>query len=93
MSEPSDELTPTHLLFALIGLGRMLMVGVFVLASTLIAPTWAVALMGAVWVVAAVWAGRRWRQSMFAPLLASLGVGVLWIVVVNVGSAVFDWNA
>lgn len=43
MSEPSDEISQTHLLFALTGAALMLTIGVFVFASTLIAPVWAVA--------------------------------------------------
>ena len=41
MEEPPTEISPTHLLFALIGLALMGMVGIFVFASTLIAPVWA----------------------------------------------------
>jgi uncharacterized membrane protein HdeD (DUF308 family) len=93
MAEPTDELSPTHLLFVLIGAGLMVVVGLFVFASVLIAPLWAVTLMGAVWLAAGVWALRRWRRSMFSPLLASLIVGLVWIVVINVGDAVFDWSA
>jgi hypothetical protein len=93
MSAAPDELSLTHLLFALIGLGLMAFVGVFVFASTLIAPFWAVAAMGLVWLVGAVWAWTRWRRSMFAPLLAAVGVGVVWIVVVNLGDALLGWTA
>ncbi len=88
-----DTISQTHLLFALIGFALMIFVGLFVLASTLIAPLWAVALMGVVWVAAAVWSWIRWRRSMFAPLLAATGVGVLWIAVVNLGDVLLDWNA
>ncbi len=93
MVEPPTEISPTHLLFALIGLGLMGMVGIFVFASTLIAPVWAVVVMGAVWLAAAAWSWARWRQSMFAPLLAAIAVGALWIVAVNLGDALLDWNA
>lgn len=92
--EPSSsEISPTHLLFALIGLALMVVVGLFVFASTLIAPLWAVAVMGAMWLAAGLWAWRRWRDSMFAPLIAAIGVGVLWIVIVNLGDAVLGWTA
>ena len=93
MDESPADISPTHLLFALIGLALLGMVGIFVFASTLIAPDWAVVVMGAIWLAAAVWAWLRWRQSMFAPLLAASAVGVVWIVAVNLGDALLDWNA
>lgn len=93
MTEPAEELSSTHLLFALIGLGLMAVVGVFVFASTLVAPIWAVVVMALVWAAAGMWALTTWRRSMFTPLIASVVAGVVWIVVVNVGAAVFDWSA
>lgn len=93
MDESPADITPTHLLFALIGLGLLGIVGIFVFASTLIAPVWAVIVMAVIWVAASVWAWVQWRQSMFAPLLAAIGVGVVWIVAVNLGDALLGWNA
>jgi hypothetical protein len=93
MEEPPTEISPTHLLFALIGLALMGMVGIFVFASTLIAPVWAVVVMGAFWLAGAVWAWLRWRRSMFAPLLAAVVVGAVWIVVVNLGDVFLGWTA
>jgi hypothetical protein len=93
MTEPQAEITPIHLLFALIGLALMLFVGVFVFASTLIAPWWAVLAMGVAWVGAAGWAWSRWRTSKFAPLLAAVAVAVVWIVVVTLGDEMLGWAA
>jgi hypothetical protein len=93
MSEPTAEITPVHLLFALIGLALMLFVGVFVFASTLIAPWWAVLTMGVMWVGAAAWAWSRWRESKFAPLLASVAIALVWIVVVALGDELLGWTA
>ena len=93
MDEQPTEISPTHLLFALIGLGLMGMVGIFVFASTLIAPVWAVVVMGVVWLAAAVWAWSQWRRSMFAPLVAAVGVGAVWILAVNLGDAFLGWTA
>ena len=91
--ETTGEISQTHLLFALIGAALMVFIGVFVFASTLIAPIWAVAVMGVVWLAGVVWSWLRWRRSMFAPLLAAVGVGGLWIVVVNLGDALLGWTA
>ena len=88
-----QELSPTHVLFSLIGAALHLVIGVFVFASTLVAPLYAVVALGTVWLVAALWAWRRWRRSMFAPLLASIAVAVLWIGVLTCGEAVLDWTA
>ena len=93
MDRPPTEISPTHLLFALIGLALMGMVGIFVFASTLIAPVWAVVVMGAIWLTAAAWSWTRWRHSMFAPLLAAVAVGILWIVIVNLGDVLLGWTA
>jgi hypothetical protein len=93
MDEAPTDISPTHLLFALIGLALLGVVGIFVFASTLIAPVWAVVAMGAVWLAASGWAWVRWRRSMFAPLLAAIAVGVVWIVAVNLGDVFLDWNA
>jgi hypothetical protein len=93
MDETTGEISQTHLLFALIGAAMMVVIGVFVFASTLIAPPWAVAAMGVVWLAAAIWSATTWRRSMFAPLLAALSVGVMWIVVVNLGDALLGWTA
>ncbi|MDJ0960957.1 MAG: hypothetical protein QNJ88_09880 [Acidimicrobiia bacterium] len=93
MDESPADISPTHLLFALIGLALLGMVGIFVFASTLIAPVWAVVMMGAIWLAAAVWAWLRWRRSMFAPLLAAVVVGAVWIAAVNLGDVLLGWNA
>ena len=93
MDETPAEISPTHLLFALIGLALLGMVGIFVFASTLIAPAWAVVVMGAIWLGAAVWAWLRWRRSMFAPLLAAVVVGAVWILAVNLGDVLLGWTA
>jgi hypothetical protein len=91
MTDP--ELTPTHLLFALIGLALHLVMGVFVVASGLVAPPWGVAVLVAVWLAAAAWAGIRWRRSMFAPLTAAVGTAAFWILFVGAGDAFLGWTA
>lgn len=93
MEPASSDISPTHLLFALIGLALMAVVGLFVFVSTLIAPVWAVTVMGTIWLGAGLWAWRSWRRSMFAPLLAAVAVGVVWILVVNLGDALLGWTA
>lgn len=87
-----DELSPRHLLYALVGAALQLVMGVFVLASGLVAPPWAVALLVAVWLLGVVSSLRSWRDKMFSPLLWGVVVGVVWVGVVSVGGAVLGWN-
>ena len=93
MDQPEPQLTPTHLVFALIGLAMMLVAGFFIFFSTLIAPLWAVFLLWLVWLSASLWAWRAWRRSMFAPLIAGVGVSFVWIVAINLGDAFLGWTA
>lgn len=89
----ADELTPVHVLFVLIGAALHLVVGFFVAASGLVAPPWGVAILVVVWVIGAVVALRRWRSSMFVPLIVACATAVFWIGLVAFGGAVLGWNA
>ena len=87
------ELTDRHVLYALVGAALLAVMGVLVLASGLVAPTWAVVLLGVFWLVAAGASLAGWRRKMYLPLLWGVIVGVVWVVVISVGGAVLDWRA
>jgi hypothetical protein len=89
----ADELTPTHLLFTLIGVASHLVVGVLVAASGLVAPFWGVMVLMVVWLAAAVVTVMKWRERMFIPLLMAIGTAVFWIAFVSFGDAVLGWTA
>ena len=93
MSELDAELTPRHVLYALVGAALLLVMGVFVLASGLIVPPWGTAVLVAVWLGAVVMALRTWRRKMFAPVMWGVLVGVFWIAFVTFGDLVLGWTA
>jgi len=70
----------------------LVLVLVFILASALIAPLWAPALLVGLWLVAAIGSGRTWRKQPWVPLLAGTVMAVVWITVITFGSAMFGWR-
>jgi len=93
VDQPAPELTQRHLLYALVGAGLLLAVGVLVFASNLVAPLWAVILLIGVWVAAVVASVVTWRHKPWMPLLAALGVAAAWMALISFGGAVLDWRA
>lgn len=89
----AKELTPVHLLFALIGAALHLVIGFFVAASGLVAPAWGVAVLVVAWLAGAVVAVMRWRRSMFLPLLVACGTAAFWIGFLTFGDVVLGWTA
>ena len=87
------ELTPRHALYALVGAALLLVMGILVLASGLVAPWWAVGLLATLWLVGVVASLRNWRGKMYSPLLWAVGIGVAWVGLISLGSAVLGWNA
>jgi hypothetical protein len=68
------------------------LVGVIVFVSSLVAPVWAVAALGTASLAAALWAWRVWRRWPLAPLVAAIGCGLLWVVVLSLGDALMGWT-
>ncbi|HEX9642696.1 MAG TPA: hypothetical protein VGC11_01695 [Acidimicrobiia bacterium] len=88
MTTAQDPETPggatvTRFLVAGIGAALHVLVGVIVFVSSLVAPVWAVAALGTAWLGAALWAWRLWRRWPLAPLVAAIGTGLLWVVVLS----------
>ncbi len=82
-----------HLIGSFIGMIGMACVLFVILASGLVAPLWAVALMSLVWLALLVlgtrwFMTRPWRVALL-PLLAL----VVWVAAVAAGGAFLDWSA
>jgi hypothetical protein len=82
-----------HLIGSFIGMTGMACVLFVVLASGLVAPLWAVALMSLVWLVLLV-VGTRWFMT-HPWRVAALPVVVLvvWFAAVSAGAAFLGWTA
>ncbi len=93
MNDVGQELTPRHVLYALVGAALLLVMGVFVAASGLIVPPWGTAVLVGVWLLAVVMALRSWREKMFAPVMWGVLVGLFWIAFVAFGGGVLGWTA
>ncbi len=93
MSENAGELSPRHLLYALVGAALLAVMGVFVFASGLIVPLWGTVVLVGAWIAAVVMAARTWRSKMFAPVMWGVAVALFWVVFVSAGEAIFGWTA
>jgi hypothetical protein len=68
--------------------------GVFVLASGLLAPWWAVVLLVAIWAVAVVADPVRWRRDHpFRTMLVPFAMAAIWWAVIIAGDTWFGWTA
>ncbi len=89
----ANELSPRHVLYALVGAALLAAMGFLTLASGLIVPPWGTAVLVAAWLGAVVMAVRTWRRQMFAPVISGVGFAVFWVVFVIAGEAIFGWTA
>lgn len=88
----NDELSSRHVLYALVGAALLAVMGVFVFASGLVAPLWAVVLLGVFWVYAVVASLRSWRRRMYSPVMWGVAVGIAWVGLISAGGAFLDWS-
>lgn len=87
---PSDA---RHLLGSFVGMTGMACVLFLVLASGLVAPWWAVALMTLVWLVLFV-VGTRWfLHHPWRVAALPVVMLVVWFSTVMAGAYLLDWNA
>jgi hypothetical protein len=75
MAEPS----PRQLLYAMVAAGFHVVVGVLVIGSVPLAPTWWTVTMAMVWIVVAGILALRWRHTGLV-LAVSLGGFIAWTV-------------
>lgn len=81
-----------RLLFSLLGLGLLLLVLVFILASVLVLPIGVVLALIAVWAAGSFWSLTVRRRMPWLPLAVGGCLAALWIVVLTAGSAIFGWS-
>jgi hypothetical protein len=62
-------------------------------ASALVAPLWAVPVLGALWLVQFVLACRWFSRRPYAVLAMPVVALALWLVVIFAGEALFGWTA
>ena len=82
-----------HLLGSFIGMIGMACALFLVLASGLVAPWWAVALLTLVWVVLFVLAVRWFLHHPWRVAALPVVMAVVWFVSVTAGAHFLDWNA
>jgi len=87
------EISPRHLLYTLVGWALQAVFGVLALASGLVAPPPAAALIIGIWVASAAYSMMRWRRSMWIPLGMSLIAVTAFLVIVGLGGIFFGWSA
>ncbi len=78
---------------ALGGLGLHLVMGVLIGATTLIAPGWAVAVLGALWLALLAVGLRAWRSRRWVAVAVPLAMAAGWGSLVLFGSARLGWGA
>jgi hypothetical protein len=88
-----EVVTAAHRAFALVGALLLLAVGLFVLASPLVAPLWGTLVLWVAWITAVALAVRNWRRSMFASLIAGGAAAAFWVAFLLLGELLFGWSA
>lgn len=71
----------------------MLAVGVFYLASGLVAPGWAIVLLWIVWLVLAWYGVRLARAGSYLVLALPIVAGAIWYLTLTLGEQVLGWRA
>ena len=95
MSYPTEErpADARHVLGSFIGMSGMACVLFLVLASGLVAPAWAVALLTVVWLVLFVLGVRWFMRHPWRVAALPLVMAVVWFASVTAGAVFLDWNA
>ncbi|MDQ3054118.1 MAG: hypothetical protein M3R66_09975 [Actinomycetota bacterium] len=78
---------------ALIAAAGMLAVGVFYLASGLVAPVWAILILWIIWLALAWYGLRLARAGSYLVLVVPLVAGAIWYLVLTVGEQALGWQA
>lgn len=93
MDKATDQISPRHLLYSLVGWGLQAVFGVLAFASGLVAPPAGVAVIVGVWILTAGYSIARWKRTPMIPLGMGLLAGVLIVGIIAFGGAFLDWNA
>lgn len=71
----------------------MLAVGVFYLASGLVAPIWAIVVLWLIWLGLAWYGLRLARAGSYLVLAVPIVAGAIWYLVLTVGEQALGWQA
>jgi len=84
----SDEHSPEayRLLFGIVGAALLVVVGVFIGASALVAPAWVVVVLGVLWIIGVAASIVTWKTRMWVPVLVGTVLALLWIVLLTIGT-------
>lgn len=95
MIEPTEDhpADARHLLGSFVGMSGMACVLFLVLASGLVAPAWAVALLTLVWLVLFVLGVRWFMRHPWRVAALPVVMAVVWFGGVTAGAVFLDWNA
>jgi hypothetical protein len=90
---PTQRRSTAALTVGVIGIILYLVVGWLYLASGLVVPEPWYLLMWGIW-IAGLWPmGRVFRRSPMWTPAVPVGAALLWVVIVQLGSWLFDWTA
>lgn len=95
MTQPTEDhpADARHLLGSFVGMSGMACVLFLVLASGLVAPAWAVALLTLVWLVLFVLGVRWFMRHPWRVAALPLVMAAVWFGGVTAGAVFLDWNA
>lgn len=71
----------------------MLGVGVFYLASGLVAPAWAIVVLWVVWLALALYGVRLARAGSYLVLAVPIVAAAIWYLSLTLGEQVLGWQA
>ncbi|MEX5297487.1 hypothetical protein RCG67_01750 [Kocuria sp. CPCC 205292] len=84
--------TPLFVLAVVVAALAQLVAGYFYMASGLMAPLWAIALLGVWWVLLTYVGVRLVQRRSYLVLLVPVVAGVTWFAVMTFGEAVLGWT-
>lgn len=84
MTDESHDAASYRLLFGLIGLGLLALVGIFIVASALVAPGPVVVVLIVLWIAGAGVAAWAWRTLAWAPLVIGTALAIIWIAAITI---------
>ena len=95
MTQPTEDhpADARHLIGSFIGMSGMACVLFLVLASGLVAPAWAVAVLTLVWLVLFVLGVRWFMHHPWRVAALPVAMALIWFGSVTAGAVFLDWNA
>ena len=88
-----ERLSPAAIVFAIVGGGIQLLMGLFVAFSGLLAPPWGAAVLIFVWLGLTIWMIRSWRIGPKITMGVPLLMVAFWFAFLTFGGLVLGWTA